>query len=190
MVWNTRSCGLRRPVTQSDTTGSPPPCPARTSDTFPAPGLETRRFPSGVTAMNRAPGTRAYTAIAKPPGIVSERGTSNGALRIEAGTLTPTVDVAPEGSWPAVPCGPPPSVGTAAGSGRAGHRQGGEEGEACAPHPERLRPSPGGAKPGRRRLDRCLVLPLGGEPLDVGEDAGPRGHRRPAAPARRGRWGW
>ena len=98
MVWNTRSCGLRRPVTQSDTTGSPPAVPARTSETFPAPGLETRRLPSGVTAMNLAPATRAYTAIAKPSGTVSERGTSNGALRIEAGTLTPTVAVAPGGS--------------------------------------------------------------------------------------------
>src|SRR5690349_158010 len=97
MVWNTRSCGLRNPVTQSDTTGSAPDVPARTSETFPAPGLETRRFPSGVTAMNLAPGTRAYTAMENPSGTVRERGTSNGAPRIEAGTLTWTDAVAPGG---------------------------------------------------------------------------------------------
>src|SRR5215470_5807163 len=110
MVWNTRSCGFRRPVAQSDTTGSPPPVPARTSDTLPAPGLDTRRFPSGVTAMNLAPGTRAYTAMAKPSGTVSERATSNGALRIDAGTLTATLDVAPGGCAGVPPSLEPPPV--------------------------------------------------------------------------------
>jgi len=47
--------------------------------------------------MNLAPGTRAYTATAKPAGTVSDRGTSKGALRIDAGTLTGTVTVAPGG---------------------------------------------------------------------------------------------
>ena len=89
---------MRSPVTQSETTGSAPPVPGRTSDTLPAPGLETKRFPSGVTAMKRAPGTRAYTAMAKPAGTVSDRETSKGALRIDEGTLTGTVDVAPGGS--------------------------------------------------------------------------------------------
>jgi hypothetical protein len=48
--------------------------------------------------MNRAPGTRAYTAMEKPCGTVSDLGTSKGALRIEAGTLTVTLVDAPGGT--------------------------------------------------------------------------------------------
>jgi hypothetical protein len=47
--------------------------------------------------MNRAPGTRTYTAIVNPAGTTSERETSNGEPCIDAGTLTVTVDVAPGG---------------------------------------------------------------------------------------------
>jgi hypothetical protein len=47
--------------------------------------------------MKRAPATRAYTETEKPGGTMSERGTSNGAARIDAGTFTATLLVAPGG---------------------------------------------------------------------------------------------
>jgi hypothetical protein len=79
------------------TVGSPPGR-GRTSMMRPLPGVETSRSPLGATARKRAPGTRACTCAAKPGGTVSERATSNGAVRIAAGTSTVTRTEAPAGA--------------------------------------------------------------------------------------------
>src|SRR5215211_4254450 len=83
------SCGLLKPFAKSLTSGSPLGF-GRTSTIVPAEGRDISRFPSGVTAMKRALGTRAYTAMPKSVGTVRYRGVLNGDVAMLAGTCTCT----------------------------------------------------------------------------------------------------
>ena len=84
-------------MTKFVTSGSLDPF-GRTNTTLPDPGFDTRRLPSGVTAMKRAPLTRAYTEMVKLGGTNRVRVTLNGDVCMLVGTMTVLDTDAPGGA--------------------------------------------------------------------------------------------